>query len=249
MDLAGNIALTDAAARAGAAVVLVSVLGASRHSPMRLFRMNYAAEGTPPAQCDTVDDHPARRLRRDLGADSRADSWTAWSTRRLRTWGQPVRVDPGRRSGRHGRPGCPRAGAKGPDHRRTRTRSAHPRPPRPRSDGGSRMAGRTATRPLRHPPPHSPASRPTRTDGQSLPGHGRPEHNLSTSRPRPGRGGNQRLGLRQITFARWRQRDRSATSQPMDAFILMPSATEYRELRSSMTSALRSGSASSWTIG
>lgn len=44
VDRDGNIALIDAAARAGAAVVLVSVLGASPHSPMQLFRMKYAAE-------------------------------------------------------------------------------------------------------------------------------------------------------------------------------------------------------------
>jgi len=44
VDRDGNIALIDAAARAGAAVVLVSVLGAAPHSPMQLFRMKYAAE-------------------------------------------------------------------------------------------------------------------------------------------------------------------------------------------------------------
>ncbi|MEJ7775755.1 MAG: NAD(P)H-binding protein [Nocardioidaceae bacterium] len=44
VDRDGNIAFIDAAARAGAAVVLVSVLGASAHSPMQLFRMKYAAE-------------------------------------------------------------------------------------------------------------------------------------------------------------------------------------------------------------
>lgn len=44
VDRDGNIALIDAAARVGAAVVLVSVLGASPHSPMHLFRMKYAAE-------------------------------------------------------------------------------------------------------------------------------------------------------------------------------------------------------------
>ncbi|MEO7421391.1 MAG: NAD(P)H-binding protein [Ornithinibacter sp.] len=44
VDRDGNIALIDAAARAGADVVLVSVLGASAHSPMQLFRMKYAAE-------------------------------------------------------------------------------------------------------------------------------------------------------------------------------------------------------------
>lgn len=44
VDRDGNIALIDAAARVGAAVVLVSVLGASPHSPMQLFRMKYAAE-------------------------------------------------------------------------------------------------------------------------------------------------------------------------------------------------------------
>ncbi len=53
VDLAGNLALIDAAARAGAAVVLVSILGASPQSPMELFRVKYAAEeylrrrGTP----------------------------------------------------------------------------------------------------------------------------------------------------------------------------------------------------------
>lgn len=44
VDRDGNIALIDAAARAGAAVVLVSVLGAAADSPMELFRMKYAAE-------------------------------------------------------------------------------------------------------------------------------------------------------------------------------------------------------------
>ena len=44
VDRDGNIAFIDAAARAGAAVVLVSVLGAAPHSPMHLFRMKYAAE-------------------------------------------------------------------------------------------------------------------------------------------------------------------------------------------------------------
>jgi uncharacterized protein YbjT (DUF2867 family) len=44
VDRDGNIAFIDAAARAGAAVVLVSVLGAAPHSPMELFRMKYAAE-------------------------------------------------------------------------------------------------------------------------------------------------------------------------------------------------------------
>ena len=44
VDLAGNVALIDAATRAGAAVVLVSVLGASPQSPMQLFRIKYAAE-------------------------------------------------------------------------------------------------------------------------------------------------------------------------------------------------------------
>ena len=53
VDLAGNVALIDTATRAGAAVVLVSVLGASPQSPMHLFRIKYAAEehlrrsGTP----------------------------------------------------------------------------------------------------------------------------------------------------------------------------------------------------------
>ncbi|MEO7980379.1 MAG: NAD(P)H-binding protein [Sporichthyaceae bacterium] len=44
VDRDGNIAFIDAAARAGAAVVLVSVLGASPDSPMELFRMKYVAE-------------------------------------------------------------------------------------------------------------------------------------------------------------------------------------------------------------
>ena len=44
VDLAGNVALIDAATRTRAAVVLVSVLGASPHSPMELFRIKYAAE-------------------------------------------------------------------------------------------------------------------------------------------------------------------------------------------------------------
>ncbi|WP_426594926.1 NAD(P)H-binding protein [Cellulomonas sp. McL0617] len=44
VDRDGNIALIDAAERAGADVVLVSVLGASPDSPMELFRMKHAAE-------------------------------------------------------------------------------------------------------------------------------------------------------------------------------------------------------------
>jgi uncharacterized protein YbjT (DUF2867 family) len=44
VDLAGNVALIDAAAHTRAAVVLVSVLGASPHSPMELFRIKHAAE-------------------------------------------------------------------------------------------------------------------------------------------------------------------------------------------------------------
>ncbi|MEO5608426.1 MAG: NAD(P)H-binding protein [Ornithinibacter sp.] len=44
VDRDGNIALIDAAARAGAHMVLVSVFGASAHSPMPLFRMKHAAE-------------------------------------------------------------------------------------------------------------------------------------------------------------------------------------------------------------
>jgi len=44
VDLAGNVALFNAATRAGADVVLVSVLGASPQSPMELFRIKYAAE-------------------------------------------------------------------------------------------------------------------------------------------------------------------------------------------------------------
>ena len=53
VDREGNVALIDAATRAGADVVLVSVLGASPQSPMPLFRIKYAAEehlrrsGTP----------------------------------------------------------------------------------------------------------------------------------------------------------------------------------------------------------
>ncbi|MEO6791079.1 MAG: NAD(P)H-binding protein [Ornithinibacter sp.] len=44
VDRDGNLALIDAASRAGADVVLVSVLGASPNSPMELFRMKFAAE-------------------------------------------------------------------------------------------------------------------------------------------------------------------------------------------------------------
>jgi NADH dehydrogenase len=53
VDRDGNRHLIDAAARAGAAVILVSVVGASAESPMELFRMKKAAEehlrasGTP----------------------------------------------------------------------------------------------------------------------------------------------------------------------------------------------------------
>jgi uncharacterized protein YbjT (DUF2867 family) len=44
VDRDGNMALIDAAERAGADVVLVSVLGAAADSPMELFRMKHAAE-------------------------------------------------------------------------------------------------------------------------------------------------------------------------------------------------------------
>jgi NADH dehydrogenase len=53
VDRDGNRHLVDAAARAGAAVILLSVVGASAESPMELFRMKQAAEdhlrasGTP----------------------------------------------------------------------------------------------------------------------------------------------------------------------------------------------------------
>jgi NADH dehydrogenase len=44
VDRDGNRHLVDAAARAGAAVILMSVVGASAESPMELFRMKDAAE-------------------------------------------------------------------------------------------------------------------------------------------------------------------------------------------------------------
>jgi len=44
VDRDGNRHLIDAAARAGAAVILLSVVGASAESPMELFRMKQAAE-------------------------------------------------------------------------------------------------------------------------------------------------------------------------------------------------------------
>ena len=44
VDFRGNANLIDAAAAAGAAVVLMSVVGASAESPMELFRMKYSAE-------------------------------------------------------------------------------------------------------------------------------------------------------------------------------------------------------------
>lgn len=44
VDRDGNIALINAARDARAEVVLMSVVGASSHSPMELFRMKYAAE-------------------------------------------------------------------------------------------------------------------------------------------------------------------------------------------------------------
>ena len=44
VDRDGNFAFIDTAARTGAHVVLVSVLGAAPESPMPLFRMKYAAE-------------------------------------------------------------------------------------------------------------------------------------------------------------------------------------------------------------
>ena len=44
VDRDGNVALIDAAERAGADVVLVSVLGATADSPMELFRMKHVAE-------------------------------------------------------------------------------------------------------------------------------------------------------------------------------------------------------------
>ena len=53
VDRDGNRHLVDAAARTGAAVILMSVVGAAPDSPMELFRMKYAAEqhlrarGTP----------------------------------------------------------------------------------------------------------------------------------------------------------------------------------------------------------
>ena len=53
VDRDGNRHLVDAAVRAGATVILMSVVGAAPDSPMELFRMKYAAEqhlrarGTP----------------------------------------------------------------------------------------------------------------------------------------------------------------------------------------------------------
>lgn len=44
VDRDGNAHLVDAAERAGAAVVLLSVVGAAADAPMELFRMKYAAE-------------------------------------------------------------------------------------------------------------------------------------------------------------------------------------------------------------
>src|SRR5438552_8879065 len=44
VDFRGNANLIDAAAATGAAVVLMSVVGASADSPMELFRMKYSAE-------------------------------------------------------------------------------------------------------------------------------------------------------------------------------------------------------------
>ena len=44
VDRDGNRHLVDAAARTGAAVILMSVVGAAADSPMELFRMKYAAE-------------------------------------------------------------------------------------------------------------------------------------------------------------------------------------------------------------
>lgn len=44
VDRQGNINLIDAATREGAAVVLMSVVGAAREHPMELFRAKYAAE-------------------------------------------------------------------------------------------------------------------------------------------------------------------------------------------------------------
>jgi NADH dehydrogenase len=44
IDRTGNVHLIDAAAEAGADVVLMSVIGASQESPMELFRMKAAAE-------------------------------------------------------------------------------------------------------------------------------------------------------------------------------------------------------------
>jgi uncharacterized protein YbjT (DUF2867 family) len=44
VDRAGNANLTDAALAAGAALVLVSIVGACADSPIELFRMKYAAE-------------------------------------------------------------------------------------------------------------------------------------------------------------------------------------------------------------
>ena len=44
IDRDGNASLVDAAATAGAEVVLMSVVGAAADSPMELCRMKYAAE-------------------------------------------------------------------------------------------------------------------------------------------------------------------------------------------------------------
>ena len=47
VDFRGNANLVDAAAAAGAAVVLMSVVGASAESPMELFRMHLRTTGIP----------------------------------------------------------------------------------------------------------------------------------------------------------------------------------------------------------
>ncbi len=112
VDRDGNIAFIDAAARAGAAVVLVSVLGASLRSPMQLFRMKYAAE---------------EHLRR-----SRAP-WTIIRPDAFEeTWVEILEQTAGRRR---------RPATAGPDHRRHRTPPAHPPTARSGRDAGPRVAG------------------------------------------------------------------------------------------------------------
>jgi len=67
VDFRGNANLIDAAAAAGAAVVLMSVVGASAESPMELFRMKYSAEQHLRTTGIPLDDRARNGVPGDLG--------------------------------------------------------------------------------------------------------------------------------------------------------------------------------------